>query len=298
MKFKSFFSILISLTFLFSYTVERSSHSTYANSSISKNTFDFQIQNNVNFFEDSRIGGKTTFSFEYLGDQESGIIFKIPYTFKTNRYDQKSGFGDFEFGIYFIASSSSEIYSRYNFLYRRTIIGDYISPVIMGNITSQNIGGISYSIDLDKINNFFITSKFEYLYISGTSLEFESDLGFPDFIEPKQVINFNADVIIEDLKKLLPENLSVLAGLNYHYSNTRVELTNINTLTNYLGESILIDGQQYYPTEGQASSVGIKGELAYRILGKISMDLRLRLNLSLYNNFNASHSINLTVKPI
>tara|TARA_Y100001970_G_scaffold161127_1_gene197071 strand:+ start:4757 stop:5644 length:888 start_codon:yes stop_codon:yes gene_type:complete len=295
MKFKLFFSILFSLSILFSSSKKVSFHSTYASSLIKQNIWSNQITHDINIWEDNRATHKTILNFEYLGEEESGIIFKLPYVFKTNTYDKKFGYGDVEFGVYFVASKSADSYSRYDFLYKRTVVGDYISPVIMGNITGQHVGGISYSIDLDKTEHFFITSKLEYLYVSGTSLDFEDDPGWTDFIEPKHVFNFNADII---LKNLPPKNFSILAGLNYHYSNTRIELTNINSVSNYIGESLSIGGQQYYPTEIQASSLGVKCELVYRKSGKINMDLGLKVNLNLYDNFNSPNLINFSIKFI
>jgi len=293
MKFKLSFSILLTLTFLFSSSKKVSFHSTYANSSIKPNILNSQIFHNINIWENKRVTNKTVFSFEYLGEKESGGILKLPYIFKTNSYDKKSGFRDIELGVYFVSSNSASLYSRYDFLYRRTSIGDYISPVIMGNITGQNIGGVSYSIDLDKIQNFFITSKLEYLYVSGTSLEFENNPGWADFVIPKHIINFNADVIF---KNLLPENFSILAGFNYHYSNTRTELVNINSIPNYTGESIFIGDGQYYSTEKQPFSLGIKCELVYHRLGKVNVDLGLKVNLNLYDNFNSPNSIDFSIK--
>ena len=161
----------------------------------------------------------------------------------------------------------------------------------MGNITEQHIGGLSYSIDLDKFQKLFITSRLEYLYVSGTSVEFESDPGWPDYVKPKHVFNFNTDVILGDL---LPKNISILAGFNYHYSSTRVELTNINSVPNFQGDSIPIGNEEYYPTEKQSSSFGVKCEVVYRLLNSVDISVKAKFNL--YDNFNSPNSINIGIK--
>ncbi len=290
MNFRILYFILFSTTLIFGSSQKVSLHTTYANSFIKSNNPIFQILHNIDIWEDDRHTNKTSLSFEYLGEDEAGIIFKLPYTFKTNSYDKNSGFGDIELGFYFTNAKVGSLHSRYDFLYKRTIIGDYISPVIMGNITEQHIGGVSYSIELDKFKNLFITSKLEYLYVSGTSLEFESDPGWPDFVKPKHVFNFNTDVI---LGGLLPKNMSILAGFNYHYSSTRVELIKINSVPNYIGEPISIGSEEYYPTEKQASSFGVKCEVVYRLLK--SVNIRVKANFNLYDNFNSSNSINIGI---
>lgn len=290
MNYRTYCIILLSGTFVFGSSTKASFHKTYANSFIKPHTPHFQILHDINIWEDDRYTNETSLNFEYFGEDQSGIFFNLPYTFKTNSYDKNSGFGDIELGFYFTNNQVGSMFTRYDFSYKRTIIGDYISPVIMGNITEQHIGGISYSLDLDKFQKLFITSRLEYLYVSGTSVEFESDPGWPDFIDPKHVFNFNADVIIGDL---LPKNISILAGFNYHYSSTRVELTNINNVSNYIGESISIGNEEYYPTEQQASSFGVKCEVVYRLLN--TADISVKANFNLYDNFNSPNSINIGV---
>ena len=100
--------LFISSSFLLSDTGKSPFHTTYANSSIIPNIYNFMVTHNVDIWEDERYTNITDIKFEYLGEDDGGIYINLPYTFKTNDYDRNYGFGDIEIGLYFINADKSE----------------------------------------------------------------------------------------------------------------------------------------------------------------------------------------------